>query len=88
MTDPRVYSSVTAAKLAKLRERAPVFHADKRARLLDAAAMPHVADVVRLLNQIGNDFLWMADFCDMAASRTIAAEVQDVINILQEVVLE
>ena len=59
-----------------------------RAQLLDDAAMPHVADVVRLLNQIGNDFLWMAQFCDMAASRTIAAEVQDVINILQEVVLE
>ena len=88
----RIYSSATDIKLTKLRMSEPIaggsVHAYQRARLLDEAGMPHIADVVRLLNCIGQEFLWASEMCDLGASRTLAAEVQNVINMLQEVILE
>lgn len=93
----RQYTAATAAQLEALRAR--TFEetcedeqhgrlAFERAARLDKDKQYDLADVVRVLCVIGEDFLWMATNDEtLADSPHLFETVQDHISLLQEVVL-
>jgi len=91
----RQYTAATAAQLEALRARTfdKTFEghgrlAFERAARLDKDKQYDLADVVRVLCVIGEDFLWMATNDEtLADSPHLFETVQDNISLLQEVVL-
>lgn len=92
----RQYTAATAAQLEALRARTfeETFEeqhgrlAFERAARLDKDKQYDLADVVRVLCVIGEDFMWMATNDEtLADSSHLFETVQDHISLLQEVVL-
>lgn len=92
----RQYTAATAAQLEALRARKfeetfkerHGLSAFERAARLDEAKQYDLADVVRVLCVIGEDFIWAATNDEtLADSSQLFETVQDYLSLLQEVVL-